>query len=81
MLDGVYSGPTYHPGPYLPLSPAETEDVVRVMAGAARRVMRLLESGGAKVEGDASVLGKPAGVLNTFDPQFAMVPLEPGNRR
>ena len=46
VLDGVYPGPAYRPGPFLPLAPPETEDVARVMAGTARRVMRLLETRG-----------------------------------
>ena len=43
VLDGVYAGPAYSPGPFLPLPPPETEDVARVMAGTARRLMRLVE--------------------------------------
>jgi hypothetical protein len=43
MLDGVYAGPAHAPGPFLPLPPPETEDVARVMAGTARRLMRLVE--------------------------------------
>jgi hypothetical protein len=43
VLDGVYAGPAHSPGPFLPLPPPETEDVARVMAGTARRVMRLVE--------------------------------------
>ncbi|MCH8891367.1 MAG: transposase zinc-binding domain-containing protein, partial [Myxococcales bacterium] len=42
VLDGVYAGPAYNPGRFIPLPPPETEDVARVMAGTARRVMRLL---------------------------------------
>jgi hypothetical protein len=43
VLDGVYAGPSYTPGPFLPLPPPETEDVARVMAGTARRIVRTLE--------------------------------------
>lgn len=43
VLDGVYAGPAHSPGPFLPLPPPETEDVARVMAGTARRVMQLVE--------------------------------------
>ena len=43
VLDGVYPGPAHAPGPFLPLPSPETEDVARVMAGTARRVMRLVE--------------------------------------
>jgi hypothetical protein len=43
VLDGVYGGPPHSPGPFLPLPPPELDDVARVMAGTARRVMRLIE--------------------------------------
>ncbi|MCP5058546.1 MAG: transposase, partial [bacterium] len=43
VLDGIYPGPAHAPGPFLPLPPPETEDVARVMAGTARRIIRLLE--------------------------------------
>jgi hypothetical protein len=33
VLDGVYPGPAYAPGPFLALPPPENEDVARVMAG------------------------------------------------
>jgi hypothetical protein len=46
VLDGVYQGPAHSLGPFLPLPPPTTEDVARVMAGTARRVMRLLEKRG-----------------------------------
>ncbi len=46
VLDGVYGGPPHAPGPFLPLPPPTTEDVARVMAGTARRVMRILEKRG-----------------------------------
>ena len=42
VLDGVYAGPAHSPGRFLP--PPETEDVARVMAGTARRLMRLVEN-------------------------------------
>jgi hypothetical protein len=48
VLDGVYPGPAHAPGAFLPLPPPETEDVARVMAGTARRVMRLVESRGQR---------------------------------
>jgi len=43
VLDGVYAGPAHSPGPFLPLPPPDTQDVARVMAGTARRMMRLIE--------------------------------------
>ena len=46
LLDGVYPGPAHQPAPFLLLPPPTTEDVARVMAGTARRVMRLLEKRG-----------------------------------
>jgi hypothetical protein len=46
VLDGVYAGPAHHPGHFVPLPSPTTEDVARVMAGTARRVMRLLEKRG-----------------------------------
>jgi len=52
VLDGVYAGPAYAPGPFLPLPPPKTEDVARVMAGTAQRVMRLLEKRGLEDSDD-----------------------------
>jgi len=46
VLDGVYGGPPHAPGPFIPLPPPALEDITRVMAGTARRVMRLLEKRG-----------------------------------
>ena len=59
VLDGVYPGPAYRPGPFLPLAPPETEDVARVMAGTARRVMRLLEARGLERGDDALATDDP----------------------
>jgi len=64
VLDGVYAGPSHSPGPFLPLPPPETEDVARVMAGTARRVIRLLEKRG--IEGDDDPLAED-------DPLLAML--------
>jgi hypothetical protein len=58
VLDGVYPGPAHSPGSFLPLPPPETEDVARVMAGTARRVMRLLERRGLE-NGDDMVVDDP----------------------
>ena len=52
ILDGVYPGPAHAPGPILPLPPPETEDVARVMAGTAQRIMRLLEKRGLESSDD-----------------------------
>jgi hypothetical protein len=43
VLDGVYARSAHAPGPFLPLPPPGTEDVAHVMAGTARRLMRLVE--------------------------------------
>ncbi len=52
VLDGVYAGPADAPGRFLLLAPPTTEDVARVMAGTARRVMRLLEKRGLNSAAD-----------------------------
>ena len=59
VLDGVYAGPAHHPGPFLSLPPPETEDVARVMAGTARRVMRLLEKRGLASDDDPLATDDP----------------------
>ena len=43
VLDGVYVGPSHSPGVFAALPPPETEDVTRVLAGTARRILRRLE--------------------------------------
>lgn len=57
VLDGVYAGPAHSPGPFLPLPPPETEDVARVMAGTARRVMRLVEERQQRAGADEEAAG------------------------
>lgn len=52
MLDGVYARPAHPPGPYLPLPTPETEDVARVIARTARRVIRLVENRGQRDDRD-----------------------------
>jgi hypothetical protein len=52
VLDGVYTGLSSRPGPFSPLPPPETEDVARVLAGTARRILRRLERSGAEMEED-----------------------------
>jgi len=64
VLDGVYAGPAYAPGPFLPLPAPETEDVARVMAGTARRVTRLLEKRG--IESDDDPLAEDDPLLATL---------------
>ncbi len=59
VLDGVYGGPPHAPGPFLPLPPPTTDDVARVMAGAARRVKRLLERRGLEGEEDPLAADDP----------------------
>jgi uncharacterized Zn finger protein (UPF0148 family) len=59
VLDGVYAAPAYAPGPFLPLPPPETEDVARVMAGTARRVIRVLERRGVEHCEDPMARGDP----------------------
>ncbi len=46
VLDGIYPGAAHTPGSFKPLPAPETDDVARVMAGTARRVMRVLEKRG-----------------------------------
>ena len=64
VLDGVYPGPSYAPGVFEALPPPETEDVVRVLAGRARRIVRLLERNGVDEDGDP---------LSGDDPLMAML--------
>ncbi len=64
VLDGVYGGPPHAPGPFLPLPPPTTEDVARVMAGTARRVMRLLER--RELENDEDSLAADDPLLATL---------------
>ena len=58
-LDGVYAGPNYCPGNFLPLPPPSTDHVARVMAGTARRIMRLLEKRGFEGEDDPLAANHP----------------------
>jgi hypothetical protein len=52
VLDGVYPGTASVPGLFTPLPPPETEDVARVLAGTARRILRRLERKGITMEED-----------------------------
>jgi hypothetical protein len=46
VLDGVYPGPSHDLGSFVPLPPPATEDVARVLAGTARRILRIIERRG-----------------------------------
>ncbi len=59
VLDGVYDGPPHAPGPFLPLPPPGLDDIARVMAGTARRVIRLLEKRGLENEDDSLATDDP----------------------
>ncbi len=52
VLDGVYVGPSHSPGDFAALPPPETEDVARVLAGTARRILRRLERSGVDEKDD-----------------------------
>ncbi len=64
VLDGVYAGPTHELGSFLPLPPPETEDVARVLAGAARRILRVLERRDLEADDDP---------LTSDDPLLALL--------
>ena len=59
VLDGVYTGTSSAPGPFSPLPPPETEDVARVLAGTARRVLRRFERKGITMEEDPLAADDP----------------------
>jgi hypothetical protein len=59
VLDGVYGGPPHAPGPFIPLPPPALEDITRVMAETARRVMRLLQKRGLENEDDPLAADDP----------------------
>jgi hypothetical protein len=59
VLDGVYPGTASSPGPFAPLPPPETEDVARVLAGTARRILRRLERKGITMEEDPLAADDP----------------------
>ncbi len=64
VLDGVYPGTASVPGPFAPLPPPETEDVARVLAATARRILRQLERKGITMDEDS---------LADDDPLMAML--------
>jgi len=55
VLDGVYPGPAHTPERFLPLPAPTTEDVARVLAGTARRILRTLARRGLGDEEDDSL--------------------------
>jgi len=59
VLDGVYPGMSSQPGPFAPLPPPETEDVGRVLAGTARRILHRLERKGITMEEDPLAADDP----------------------
>jgi len=64
VLDGIYPGPSHDPGSFVPLPPPETEDVACVLAGTARRILRVLERWGLDPDEDS---------LASDDPLLAML--------
>jgi len=64
VLDGIYPGPPHDLGSFVPLPPPETEDVARVLAGTARRILRIVERKGLDSDEDS---------LASDDPLLAML--------
>jgi hypothetical protein len=62
-LDGVYSAPDGVPQCFLPLPPPSAAEVARVLAGAARRITRLIES---RAEADEDALARAEPLLATL---------------
>ena len=65
VLDGVYPGPSHDLGSFVPLPPPETEDVSRILAGTARRVLRILERRGLDPSEDTLASDEPLLALLT----------------
>jgi hypothetical protein len=65
VLDGVYPGPSHDLGSFVPLPPPETEDVFRILAGTARRVLRILERRGLDPDEDSLASDEPLLALLT----------------
>ncbi len=59
MLDGVYAGAVSSPGRFVSLPPPETEDVARVLAGTAKRILRGLERKGIELDEDPLAADDP----------------------
>ena len=65
VLDGVYPGPSHDLGSFVPLPPPQSEDVGRVLAGTARRILRVLECRGFDPGEDSLVSDDPLLALLT----------------
>ena len=65
VLDGVYPGPAHDLGSFVPLPPPETEDVGRVLAGTARRILRIVERRGFDSDEDSFASDEPLLALLT----------------
>ncbi len=65
VLDGVYPGPSHDLGSFIPRPPPETGDVERVLAGTARRILRILERRGLDSDEDALASDDPLLALLT----------------
>lgn len=65
VLDGVYPGPAQDLGSFVPLPPPETEDVARVLAGTARRILRIVERRGLDSSEDTLASDEPLLALLT----------------
>ena len=65
VLDGVYPGPAHDLGSFVPLPPPETEDVARVLAGTARRILRIVERRGLDPSEDTLASDEPLLALLT----------------
>lgn len=59
VLDGVYPGTASEPGPFASLPPPGTDDVARVLARTARRILRRLERKGIMTEKDPIAADDP----------------------
>ncbi len=59
VLDGVYAGTSSDLGPFAPLPAPETEDVARVLAGTARRILRRFERKGITMDEDPLAADDP----------------------
>jgi hypothetical protein len=65
VLDGVYPGPSHDLGSFVPLPPPETEDVARVLAGTARRMLRIVDRRGLDPDEDSLASDEPLLALLT----------------